>query len=225
MKPKSKKILSLLVLLILLFIPQLFLPKINPINNMDFNEKKSYNKKYNSNISESPLQSNITYINNKYNLSDWWNKTYRYRICIELEEIDSIDRYQPVEVYLMFLENEHFENTTRLVSYNATGKNEWSDPIPIQVWNITNYQNTNYIKTCTITFITNISANSNKIYFLYYNVNMVGIEIPNYKTDFSSILSDGKLDISLGSSESNFILYAKFEAVSSFFISSSNIGR
>ena len=42
----------------------------------------------------------------KYNLSDWWNKTFNYRIGLELEELASVDRYQPIDVFLTFRENE-----------------------------------------------------------------------------------------------------------------------
>ncbi len=199
-KSKNKHLISLIILITLMFIfssltNQNYL--INSNNSISDYKKESDEEDIKS-INQYPVISDINYINSKYNISDWWNTTFRYRICIELEEIDSINRYQPLDIFLVFQENEHFVNTSRLVSYNATGLNEWSNPVPIQLWNITYCQNTNYIKTCTITFIANITANSNKLYFFYYNDNNEGIEIPNYKTEFSTILSNGKLNVTVG---------------------------
>jgi len=133
-----------------------------------------------------PNTADITYENDKYDLSLWWNKTYRFRIGFVLEETEGIDRYQPVDVFFTFREDEHYENTERLVSFNATGNDEWSDPLPLQSWNVTKYLTTNFIESCTITFLANVSANTNKTYFLYYNENDVEIEQKDYATNFSS---------------------------------------
>ena len=40
-----------------------------------------------------PETSDTTHINGKYDLSLWWNKTYRFRIGFVLEETEGIDRY------------------------------------------------------------------------------------------------------------------------------------
>jgi hypothetical protein len=146
----------------------------------------------------SPKSSDTFYQNEKYDLSVWWNKTYRFRIGFILEETEDIDRYQPIEMYFTFRENEHYENTERLVSFNATGNDEWSDPIPLQVWNVTKFPATNFIESCTITFIANITANANKTYFLYYNENMDEIEQKDYATNFSSELLAGTLTVAVG---------------------------
>ncbi|NVM18896.1 MAG: hypothetical protein HWN80_14365 [Candidatus Lokiarchaeota archaeon] len=145
-----------------------------------------------------PNLADITHFGGKYDLSLWWNKTYRFRIGFVLEETEGIDRYQPVEVYFTFRENEHYENTERLVSFNATGNDEWSNTIPIQIWNVTKYTATNFIESCTITFIVDISANSNNTYFLYYNDNENGIEQIDYGTNFSSDLIGGVLTVNVG---------------------------
>ena len=146
----------------------------------------------------SPQSSDIFYQNEKYDLSVWWNKTYRFRIGFILEETEDIDRYQPIEMYFTFRENEHYENTERLVSFNATGNDEWSDPIPLQVWNVTKYPATNFIESCTITFIANLTANANKTYFLYYNENLDEIDQKDYATNFSSELLAGTLTVTVG---------------------------
>ncbi len=146
----------------------------------------------------SPKASDTFHQNEKYDLSVWWNKTYRFRIGLILEETKGIDRYQPIEMYFTFEENEHYENTERLVSFNATGNDEWSDPIPLQVWNVSKYTATNFIESCTITFIANLTANANKTYFLYYNENLDGIEQIDYATTFSSDLLAGTLTVTVG---------------------------
>ena len=145
-----------------------------------------------------PESSSVTLENEKYDLTLWWNKTYRFRIGFVLEETEGIDRQQPVEIFFTFREDEHYENTERLVSFNATGIDDWSNPIPIQIWNVTKYPATNYIESCTVTFIVDISANSNKTYFLYYNENENGIEQIDYGTNFSSDLLAGTLTVTVG---------------------------
>jgi hypothetical protein len=145
-----------------------------------------------------PETSDITYINDKYDISLWWNKTFRFRIGFVLEETEGIDRYQPVEVYFTFREDEHYEDTERLVSFNATGNDEWSNPLPLQMWNITKYPTTNFIESCTITFLVNVSANTNKTHFLYYNENNAGIEQKVYDTDFSSEKAGLTLTVTVG---------------------------
>ena len=72
----------------------------------------------------SPKSSDTFHQNEKYDLSVWWNKTYRFRIGFILEETEDIDRYQPVEVFFTFREDEHFVNTERLVSFIATVNDE-----------------------------------------------------------------------------------------------------
>ncbi len=195
---KNKKTL---ILMAILFVSMLLMPLNNIlINNNDGNIVKEVidddsliDEKIDS-FDFSPKLSDITYHDYKLNVSGWGNKTYRYRIGIELEEKDSVDRYQPIDIYLTFRENEHFENSTRLVMFNQTGNDEWSDPLPIQVWNKTKYD-ANYLQSCTITFIANVSADSNQTYFLYFNENMDNIEQPSYNTGFISDLSSGTANI------------------------------
>jgi len=62
-----------------------------------------------------PNTADITQINDKYDLSLWWNKTYRFRIGFVLEETEGIDRYQPVDVFFTFREDEHYENSEELL--------------------------------------------------------------------------------------------------------------
>lgn len=204
MNIKSKqKFNSALILLMLLIPTSLYIMVI--LNQGSFidkditiNDRDIINHEMADQDNFSPKSSEIFHQNEKYNLSVWWNKTYRFRIGFIIEETNGINRYQPIEMYFTFRETEHYENTERLVSFNATGNDEWSDPIPLQIWNVTKYPATNFIESCTITFIANITASANKTYFLYYNENMDEIEQKDYATNFSSELLAGTLTISVG---------------------------
>lgn len=204
MNIKSKqKFNSALILLMLLIPTSLYIMVI--LNQGSFidkditiNDRDIINHEMVDQDNFSPKSSEIFHQNEKYNLSVWWNKTYRFRIGFIIEETNGINRYQPIEMYFTFRETEHYENTERLVSFNATGNDEWSDPIPLQIWNVTKYPATNFIESCTITFIANITASANKTYFLYYNENMDEIEQKDYATNFSSELLAGTLTVSVG---------------------------
>ena len=197
-----QKLTTLAILLILFIIPTSFSifnlnPGVSPTtieSPIDFEDKVDDPQDFEE---LEPKPSDVFHIGDKYDLSIWWNKTYRYRIGFVLEETEGIDRYQPVDVYFNFRANEHYRNTERLVSFNATGIDEWSNPIPMQMWNSTPSTG-DYVDSCTITFIANVSANSNMTYFLYYNENDDDIETIDYNTNFSSIYSSGTLTVTVG---------------------------
>ncbi|MFX1291953.1 MAG: LamG-like jellyroll fold domain-containing protein [Promethearchaeota archaeon] len=205
-KKKFKQRITASLLLIFIISSIITVLPLNSTNSSDVSnlpaEKEIFNEDSFNNNFNSLKSSDIFYPAFKYDLSEWWNKTYRFRIGFKIENLDDFDKYQPVDIFFNFQENEHYEGSTRLVSYNATGINEWSNPIPIQLWNITYYPNPNYIQSCTITFIASISALSNQTFFLYYNENMDSIEIPDYNTDFTSVLVGGKLTVTVGESGS-----------------------
>ena len=200
LKRNSK--LTLFTLLILIFTPLFTMVLFNQVNLGSNTDTSFTGDSLGPTIDDQdnyfPEASGVTHENEKYDLSLWWNKTYRFRIGFVLEETEGIDRHQPVEIFFSFREDEHYENTERLVSFNATGNDEWSNTIPIQIWNVTKYSATNFIESCTVTFIVDISANSNKTYFLYYNENDNGIEQIDYGTNFSSDLIAGALTITVG---------------------------
>ncbi|MFX1493017.1 MAG: LamG domain-containing protein [Promethearchaeota archaeon] len=200
-KRKRKSIYSLGILLILL--TPVF---IGTFLSNTTNVKESMDSNTDDNVSRgddfigdffSPKTSDVIHQNDKYNLDLWWNKTFRFRIGFILEEEDNVDRYQPIDIYFTFRENEHYENTERLVTFNVTGNDEWSNPIPMQMWNITKYD-AYFIKSCTITFIADVPAGTNKTYFLYYNENSEGINQIDYNTGFSSSLVGGILTVTVG---------------------------
>ncbi|MFX1321878.1 MAG: LamG-like jellyroll fold domain-containing protein [Promethearchaeota archaeon] len=141
-----------------------------------------------------PIDDNLevsdTYqVGDEYELDEWWNTSYRYRIGIEIEELDGIDRYEPVELFLEFEENTYYEGTERIVAYYGPGN--WSDPIPVQVWNVEKYNGV-FIQNCSATFIASVSANNNQTYFFYYNENDDNIETGDiYDTGFESDFTGG----------------------------------
>ncbi len=142
-----------------------------------------------------PIDDNLevsdTYqVGDKYELDEWWNTTYRYRIGIEVEELDGIDRYEPVELFLEFEEDTYYEGTERLIAYYGPGS--WSEPIPVQVWDAEKYSTIDFIQNCSALFIASVSANSNQTYFFYYNENDDNIETGDiYDTGFESDFTGG----------------------------------
>ena len=117
-------------------------------------------------IPDDLMVSDTFQVGSKYALSEWWNTTYRYRIGIEVEEVDGIDRYEPVEVDLEFAENEFYEGTGRIVAYNGPG--DWSDPLPVQIWNAEKFSGTDFINNCTIVFIAICKLLYISVFIYYY---------------------------------------------------------
>ncbi|MFX1274702.1 MAG: LamG-like jellyroll fold domain-containing protein [Promethearchaeota archaeon] len=129
--------------------------------------------------------SGITHVGEILPLEEWWNTTWSSRIGIKVENLYNYDRYDPVSIYMTFGSNDYVDGTERLVSYNHTGNNEWSDPIPIQVWNKS--LSSGYVQSCTITFLANVSKNSNSTYYFYYNSNDNDIDTSyDYNTGFTN---------------------------------------
>ena len=113
LKRNSK--LTLFTLLILIFTPLFTMVLFNLVNlggDMDTTfAGDSLGPTVDEQDNYFPETSGITYENEKYDLSLWWNKTYRFRIGFVLEETEGIDRHQPVEIFFTFREDEHYENT------------------------------------------------------------------------------------------------------------------
>ncbi|MFX1236157.1 MAG: LamG-like jellyroll fold domain-containing protein [Promethearchaeota archaeon] len=142
---------------------------------------------------EDVISSDVFYPESVYNLTSWWDTTWRFRIAIEVENTENIDEYEPIEVYLQFRDDEYFTGTERIIKYDPAGPPYWSDPIPVQVWNVTPCVDPDYIQSCSITFLADVPAQSNVTYFFYYNENDDGIDTSyDYDTDFSSTIPDGE---------------------------------
>jgi len=202
LKIETKAKYSLIILFVLLT-PTLFTfysmntMMLSDVNNLKADENLDNFDNRNTD-GYTPKSSDIIYLDEEYSLSQWWDKRFRYRLAIELEELEGINRHEPVEVFLNFEDNEHYVDSARLVSFNATGNDEWSSEIPVQVWNDTKYPS-GFIESCTITFLADVTASSNQTYFLYYNENLGGIGVPSYNTDFTSTLAgETKLTVTVG---------------------------
>jgi len=188
---------------LILFTTILLLPTIFSLNSFFLK-----NPNNNSNVKDiinpeedhtsTPKLSDVFQIDSGYDLSQWWDTRFRYRIAFNVEDTNNIDRYQPVDVPLSFEDNEHYKDSARLVSFNATGNDEWSSPIPIQLWDVSYYNSSSFIKECKMTFLADVSAGKNQTFFLYFNENLDNIGIPSYNTDFSSILASGSLTVTVG---------------------------
>ncbi|MBD3253843.1 MAG: hypothetical protein GF383_02065 [Candidatus Lokiarchaeota archaeon] len=213
-KKKNLKIIKATLILVFLGFSStiMFIPLIsNDLDNILNDDRIDTNDLKSETETDSIKTSDVVQKSEPYDLSDWWNTSYRYRIGFELENLQNFDRYEPINIFLNFgSDKEHIVNSTRLVSYDAPDKpNEWSDPLPIEVWNITHdSEDSRFIETCTITFMANVSSNSNQTYFVYYNENMNEIELPNYDTGFEVNLDSNKLIVSVNppSGEANYTL-------------------
>ncbi|MFX0047087.1 MAG: LamG-like jellyroll fold domain-containing protein [Candidatus Hermodarchaeota archaeon] len=209
MNIKIKRKLKITLILLTILVPftsfsMILLSQANLVDNGNrTNDQDADTLEFDKKNDYYPDNADITYLNSKYNLPEWWDTRFRFRIGLEVEELDGIDRYDPVNVYLTFDDNEHYEGSARLVSFNATGANEWSSEIPIQLWNITKYgpegNETDFIESCIVTFLGDVSASSNQTYFLYYNENLDNIGPPSYDTNFQSNLDTGTLTVRVDS--------------------------
>ncbi|MFX1401256.1 MAG: hypothetical protein ACFE8V_08400 [Promethearchaeota archaeon] len=196
----------------------------NTAVNENFGNDDELTEKFN------PISSDTYLYGNPLDVQYWWNNLYGYRIGFKIEEVNGIDRYQPIDIYFPnFNDYEHYKQTTRLVRWNALGSNQYSGPIPIEVWNITDQiTDTNYIKSCTITFMVNVTANSNSTYFLYYNNDMDGITPPVYSTGFVPVRLGDRVTISINppsGSEAYDIEFEKGGAINKLQMGSYNFHR
>ncbi len=206
MKTQLKKVKNLIVLFALI----LMMTSSSLLTFTTLNRKNGTNSLIDP--STSSLNSEQTDIGYKYNISTWWNSSYKYRIGLEIENNEGFDRYQPVNIFLTFRPEEFYEGTGRLVSCNSTGNNysgdlSWSNPLPVQIWNETKFSDTDYISNCTITFIVNVSKNSNVTYFFYYNNDLGSISPKtghdeDYNTGFTNSLWQNKLIVTVDNTES-----------------------
>ncbi|MGQ4892704.1 MAG: hypothetical protein ACP6IP_09505 [Candidatus Njordarchaeia archaeon] len=95
----------------------------------------------------------------------WHDNDYNYRINITVKETYGLDRTNwPLDVYVHF---DPWANKNGLKIVDSTGND-----VVFQVWNTTG--NTTHLSAATITFLVDISANSNETYFLYFDTKSVG---------------------------------------------------
>ena len=101
----------------------------------------------------------------------WWNTSFRYRTEVNFTETDGINRTNNlVDVYLTFDQGSCYNGTIVVPQYRYNTSGPWiTGPIPCQVWNKTFYPSTNYLKSATVTFYVNVTANDVATYYIYYN--------------------------------------------------------
>ncbi|MBD3229288.1 MAG: hypothetical protein GF329_13980 [Candidatus Lokiarchaeota archaeon] len=133
-------------------------------------------------------------------LSDWVNHSrWRYRINITLNNPLSIDVQNiPVEFQTDFDAYSCLNNSIRLFDSLGSGSNE----ITTQIWNISYYESTSYLHSCTITFLVNLSASESQNYYLYYsndsNLNTDEVNLfspPSYASKITSSFNGEKASI------------------------------
>ncbi|MHA1652105.1 MAG: MSCRAMM family protein, partial [Candidatus Helarchaeota archaeon] len=110
-------------------------------------------------------------------LTDWWNITwdYRYKVILTAPSVTQPDSpvnifqriNEPIDVYLEFPSGTCHENSIRVTYYNGSSWNL----IQSQIWNKTYYSG-NFLSSCTVTFLANISYNLREIYYIYFDPNV-----------------------------------------------------
>jgi len=101
----------------------------------------------------------------------WWNKAYRYRLQVNISEPNIATRTnEPVDIWINFTDYSVTtgsvcgNNSIRVLYYSGSS---WIE-INSQVWN-RSYHPSNNITEATITFPVNITQNTLKSYYIYYN--------------------------------------------------------
>ncbi|MEM2110201.1 MAG: hypothetical protein QW327_06960, partial [Candidatus Odinarchaeota archaeon] len=90
---------------------------------------------------------------------------WKYRIKLNVSEPGLVNRVnEPVNVFLTFQDSQAKLNSFRVLMYNSSG---WFN-VTTQVWNYTLYQPSGFVKSATVTFLTNMTKSQSSIYYLYY---------------------------------------------------------
>ncbi len=96
-----------------------------------------------------------------------WNYTWRYRRNITITEPNTADRtFFPVDIFLTFDSGTCINNSVRV---NQTFDAGSEVVTPCQVWNVTYEQGTSFISSATVTFLVNVSQNSDANFSIYYS--------------------------------------------------------
>lgn len=104
----------------------------------------------------------------------WQNGGWRYRQAVTLTEVAGIDRInEPVDIHLVFLPNHCLDPRREIRVVTDDGYE-----IPSATYNETYSQG--YARSCNIVFLANVSALSNRTYYIYFgNPNA---KAPSYET-------------------------------------------
>jgi len=111
--------------------------------------------------------------------ASWWNSTFIYRRYFNFTEPDVSDRSDlPVHIYLTF-ENEHcYQDSIRVMYSNDPG---WS-ALEFQVWNITYYPSSTYIKSARVSFMVDVDQNTveDNVYIYYAKQDVGSVSYPAF---------------------------------------------
>ena len=122
--------------------------------------------------------------------SGWWNSTFPYRINVTVTESSGYDRENwYVSKYVKF-DPPAYIYGIRVVDYDT------EEVVPSQIWNAT-MVNSTHISAATVTFLANISANSEKKFAIYWTTSVVEkLQYPQY---VSTLPATGLEEMAVGS--------------------------
>jgi len=127
----------------------------------------------NDSLSNVNLTMDIIYGNASHS---WWNTSWRYRKKIRITETLGYNRTsQWVNIPIVLdpdCNNYAYKDSFVLVDENGS-------IIPLSIYNITYCPNTNYVKSLMAEFKISVSANSDAIYYLYYDPSMTSTHFTN----------------------------------------------
>lgn len=139
--------------------------------------------------------------------ADWFDLSWKYRVKVWVNETNGIYRpAQLVTISLEFQENQA-KNGTIIVVDNSSAQPRI---IPCQVWGATYYESTDYYQSAYISWITQLSTNEHKLFYVYWSDEDTGYSytFPNDKNRFLvyNDLPDGSYHIGNKYFETNFYI-------------------
>ncbi|TFH03997.1 MAG: carboxypeptidase regulatory-like domain-containing protein, partial [Candidatus Thorarchaeota archaeon] len=119
-------------------------------------------------------------------LTPWWNVNFHYRRMVNLTDSYSTPRIDaPMEVYILFENNTCYKDSIRVIDPNGV-------EIPSQPYNISYWEDADYIKGATVFWYANVSADSTATYWIYHSEDKT-ITATNYDAVVSFARTTGTL--------------------------------
>ncbi|MHA1576778.1 MAG: hypothetical protein ACTSU3_05405, partial [Candidatus Thorarchaeota archaeon] len=121
----------------------------------------------------------------------WWNASYHYRQYINLTDTNSTPRVNvPTEIGFSFENNTCYVDSLRIVDGNG-------DEVPSQPYNFVYWEDQDFVKSATVFWYANISADSTATYWLYFSAD-TNLESTNYESVVSFARTTGTLSGKFG---------------------------
>ncbi|MHA3964210.1 MAG: carboxypeptidase-like regulatory domain-containing protein [Candidatus Thorarchaeota archaeon SMTZ1-45] len=111
----------------------------------------------------------------------WWNSSFIYRRYFNFTEPNVSDRSNvPVHLFLTFENGHCYRDSIRILFYDTIVSIPTEQPF--QVWNVTYYSGTAYIKSARISIIVDVAKDTTEDgYYIYYAKQDVGsVSYPNF---------------------------------------------